>query len=336
VNGIAPAIEPFWRAFAATRADDPSPRFKEASYFADTEASANALAQLVLAGRKRATTALCWAYEAEGQALPLPGDLNVVTDWQGKPLCVIETGRVDVVAFDAVSAEFAADEGEGDGSLGYWRQVHQAFFERECLRLGRTPDPAMPVVCERFALVYSTQPADPGAVILPRRGAGVWLRRLAPADLAAFQVYRHDPEVGRYQGWTAMSDGEALAFLADVNSAPLLQPGHWSQIAICAAGSNALIGDIGMLIAADASHAEIGFSLARPWQGRGLASAALRCAIEWVFEHSTVPRVVAITDARNPPSIRLLERLGFTRTATEVAVFRGLPCREHHYRFDRL
>jgi uncharacterized protein YhfF len=108
----------------------------------------------VLAGRKRATAGLVWSFEGASVPLPKVGDLSVVTNWGKTPLCVIETQRVDVVAFDEVSEEFAATEGEGDGSLQYWRQAHWAYFGRECQRIGRTPESKMPVVCERFEVVF--------------------------------------------------------------------------------------------------------------------------------------------------------------------------------------
>lgn len=144
----------FWTAFARTRAVDPTPRFLEAFYFDDNEPSANELATLVVHGRKQATAALLWSHEQEKKPVPRPGDLSIVTDFSGNAICVIETVRVDVVPFDEVSAEFAATEGEGDGTLGYWRRVHEAFYARECQRLGRQPTSNMPVVCERFAVVF--------------------------------------------------------------------------------------------------------------------------------------------------------------------------------------
>ena len=79
---------------------------------------------------------------------------HVVTNFAKTPLCVIQTQTVEVVAYDDVSEEFAATEGEGDGSLKYWRQAHWAFFGRECQRIGRTPELKMPVVCERFKVIF--------------------------------------------------------------------------------------------------------------------------------------------------------------------------------------
>jgi hypothetical protein len=61
------------------------------------------------------------------------------------------------------------------------------------------------------------------------RAGGALLRRLGAKDLAAFHAYRQDPEVGRYQGWTATDDTQAIAFLTQMNTAALLQPGVWSQ-----------------------------------------------------------------------------------------------------------
>ena len=150
----------FWQEFARSRVGDPTPHFLEAFHFDDNESSANELAGLVLSGQKRAGAALLWAYEVESKQLPKPGDLSIVTNFAGDPLCIIETQRVDIVPFKEVSEEFAATEGEGDGSLAYWRRAHEAFFGRECRRIGRQPTQDMPVVCERFEVVYC---AGPGA-----------------------------------------------------------------------------------------------------------------------------------------------------------------------------
>jgi uncharacterized protein YhfF len=117
---------------------------------------------LVLAGQKRATAALLWSHAAETKPVPAPGDFSIVTDFGGKEICIIETTRVDIVPFSKVSAEFAATEGEGDGPLDHWRKVHEAFFGRECERIGRSPDPDMPVVCERFQVVFKAS-AEPAA-----------------------------------------------------------------------------------------------------------------------------------------------------------------------------
>ena len=154
-QNIPSSILPFWQQLQATVDDDASVRFLEAFHFCDNEADANDLADLMLQGTKRATASLRWIYEAENEPLPKVGDLSVVTTWDGEPCCVIETIQVDVVPYDQVSEEFAAVEGEGDGSLRYWRDVHWDFFSRECSSLGREPAQNMPVVCERFRVVYT-------------------------------------------------------------------------------------------------------------------------------------------------------------------------------------
>lgn len=144
----------FWAEFCASVGGDVEGRYYETFHFGDNESSANKLARLVLAGTKRATASLVWAYEAEKRPPPKAGDLSVVTDWDGNPLCVMETKAVAIAPFDKVGEEFAATEGEGDRSLRYWREVHWACFGRECKGLGRQPSPDMPVVCETFEVIY--------------------------------------------------------------------------------------------------------------------------------------------------------------------------------------
>ena len=149
----------FWAAFARSQAGPVDDRFHEAFAFGDSDAMADDLAALVLQGTKRATASAWWTYAAEGQPLPQPGGLSIVTDAAGHALCVIETLSVAVLPFRAVTADFAATEGEGDGSLAHWRRVHEDFFTRECVAAGRTFSDTMAVVCERFAVVY--RPAAP-------------------------------------------------------------------------------------------------------------------------------------------------------------------------------
>lgn len=151
---IPPGIAEFWGRYVDAAGGVDESRFYEAFHFGDHQELADSLAELVLLGTKRATAGSVWSFEAEAKRLPRPGDLSVVTDYSGNPLCVIETTQVDIVPFSEVSAEFAAIEGEGDGSLDDWRRGHTAYFTRECARHGRTFDVNMLVACERFNLVY--------------------------------------------------------------------------------------------------------------------------------------------------------------------------------------
>ncbi len=54
-----------------------------------------------------------------------------------------------------VDASFARDEGEGDLSLAYWRAAHERYFTRALPRIGRSFAPDMPLVCERFRVIYT-------------------------------------------------------------------------------------------------------------------------------------------------------------------------------------
>jgi uncharacterized protein YhfF len=154
VVNVPDGLRAFWNRFQASRSQDVSSLFHGAFYFGDDERMAGELAALVLAGQKRGTACLLWTYESLNEPPPTVGALSVVTDWQGGPLFVIEATHVQIVPFDRVSSTFAAIEGEGDGSLSYWRDAHWRCFGRECQRLGREPSAEMLVVCEQFRVVY--------------------------------------------------------------------------------------------------------------------------------------------------------------------------------------
>lgn len=170
---------------------------------------------------------------------------------------------------------------------------------------------------------------------LPQDFPGGRLRRLRPTDLEAFQAYRSIPELGRYQGWSAMTDVEAADFLAEMAEAALFVPGAWVQIGIADPVTDRLIGDIGAYLSGDGRTGEIGFTLEPSAQGRGCATRAVRAALGLMFDRTSVERILGVTDERNAPSIRLLERLGFVHVESRQVVFREEPCTERVYALSR-
>ena len=121
--------------------------------FGDTPTLSEELLALIAQGRKRAGTSLLWACEADNQPIASAGDIEIVVDHRNEPALITRITQVSVVPFNEVSAEYAAIEGEGDGSLEYWRKAHWAFFTRECRRVGREAAESMPVVCSVFKVL---------------------------------------------------------------------------------------------------------------------------------------------------------------------------------------
>jgi uncharacterized protein YhfF len=126
--------------------------------YGDSELLSESLLALIRSERKRAGTGLLWAYEYDGQEVSKTGDIEIVIDHLNQPALVTRITSAKVVAYDEITAEYAAIEGEGDGSLEYWRKAHWAFFSRECARSGREPDESMPVVCSIFEVLNIVPP----------------------------------------------------------------------------------------------------------------------------------------------------------------------------------
>ncbi|WP_433009150.1 GNAT family N-acetyltransferase [Kribbella sp. CA-294648] len=135
------------------------------------------------------------------------------------------------------------------------------------------------------------------------------LRHFRPEDAEAFAAYRSVPEVARYQSWEApFSLDNARTTVAGFATGDPLAPG-WFQYAIDLDGR--LIGDIGLNTADNLMQADLGFTLAPAYQGKGYATEAVGALLEQLFTERELHRVSAECDARNVTSARLLQRLGF-------------------------
>jgi uncharacterized protein YhfF len=154
-----PACEAFWQARRQALPELAEVERYDVWQFGDSAALCDELLALVLAGSKTATAGLLWDYEGSEEPMPRPGGYSVVTDSEGQPACLLRTTEVRIIPYDDVPADFAFDEGEGDRSLAFWRRAHWDYFARRCRALGRAPDERMPVVCERFRLLWPAPPA---------------------------------------------------------------------------------------------------------------------------------------------------------------------------------
>ncbi len=150
------AIAQYWQDYLqASTSAAPCSETYLVDQFGDSPELANELGQLIFSGIKTATCSALWEWQAEDEPLPTVGTYTIVLDGEGEPLCIIQTTEVTIRAFDAVDAQFAYDEGEGDRTLEYWRREHWRYFSRVLPNIGKMPTPAMPLVCERFQVVFT-------------------------------------------------------------------------------------------------------------------------------------------------------------------------------------
>jgi uncharacterized protein YhfF len=134
----APALAPAWTLYtqALLGGWQPPTRALDVGSFGSDPEMAARLAHFIVKGTKRATTGRVLAAELDGWSVPEVGNLSLVTDGFGYPVCAIRTERVVRARFGDAPADIARAEGEGDGSLADWRASHRRYFEAEAARLG--------------------------------------------------------------------------------------------------------------------------------------------------------------------------------------------------------
>jgi RimJ/RimL family protein N-acetyltransferase len=140
------------------------------------------------------------------------------------------------------------------------------------------------------------------------------IRRFQDKDLAAFVEYRNDPEVARYQSWDSISPPHAQSFIQEQKKIEPGIPGQWFQFAVEHKATGELAGDCGLCVTVlDARQAQLGVTFARAHQRQGLATEAVTAVLDFAFINLDLHRVVAIVDAENTASARLMERAGLRR-----------------------
>jgi RimJ/RimL family protein N-acetyltransferase len=144
------------------------------------------------------------------------------------------------------------------------------------------------------------------------------VRRFLERDLEPFFAYRNDPEVARYQGWEPpVTHDEVTALVAEFVSAPVFEPGQWTQLAIERVVTPGLIGDIGVRLEQVELTAELGFTIARDHWGNGYGREALDAVAELLLDDIELDRVVAVTHRDNLASIKSLHHAKLVPVAVD-------------------
>jgi ribosomal-protein-alanine N-acetyltransferase len=140
--------------------------------------------------------------------------------------------------------------------------------------------------------------------------------RLRPArtdDLAAFHAILSDVEATRY--WSTPPHREVEQTRAWLDGMIAIPPDEGVDFVVEFAGQ--AVGKAGFY-----RWPEVGFILAPPVWGQGLAREAMTAVLDHGFATAGLDRAVADVDPRNARSLALLERLGFRRTGYRERTYR--------------
>ena len=130
-------------------------------------------------------------------------------------------------------------------------------------------------------------------------------------DWTALRPIATDPEVMRYiTGGVPWTDEQIQTFV-DRQMKLYCERGFclWKLLA---KPDGETIGFCGVGFMHAAQDPELGWWLARPYWGRGLATEAARAALEDAFERAGLYRIVSIAMPANRVSIRIMQKLGLT------------------------
>ena len=98
-----------------------------------------------------------------------------------------------------------------------------------------------------------------------------------------------------------------------------VEPGKWLQLVVEEKKTQGVCADVGVHFVIDQPDTvEIGVTFSPAYQGRGIATAALRTLLDWLFTSLQTHRVFAQADERNAAVRRLLTRLAFREEAKLV------------------
>src|SRR5699024_9583479 len=141
-------LQQFWNNFCV-ESHKKGTEYKDAFQFG---ASADWLADLVVEGKKTATTSSLVLYELEKEAIPQVDEYYIVLNGQDEPVAVIQIKLVSYISMNEVTEDYDLLEGEVDYQIRW--EAHKKYFTEIQKEYSIDNSSEMLVVCERFEKVY--------------------------------------------------------------------------------------------------------------------------------------------------------------------------------------
>lgn len=155
------------------------------------------------------------------------------------------------------------------------------------------------------------------------------LSALTEADWPFFLALRQSPDIMRFMGDIATEQEIRTRFEGRMQDGQLL---------IIRDRSGQQVGDIGLHISQhNPLEADVGYAIAPSAQGKGYASEALLALRDYAFHQTQATALNAWVLAENQGSVRLLEKLGFTRVQVLEKAFtlNGVDYDDWVYRLEK-
>ncbi len=151
-------MDKFWRGYreaAGLRHDD-----YDVVAFGDDPEMATELAELTVAGIKRATAGLVRQFGPDGEPSPAVGGYVILLDGAKRPRAIWRTTEVRTGPLNSVDERFAWDEGEGERTREWWLSAHRLFFGGRAAARGFQMHDEIETIFERFEVVWPPEIAD--------------------------------------------------------------------------------------------------------------------------------------------------------------------------------
>ncbi|WP_233267588.1 ASCH domain-containing protein [Algibacter sp. L1A34] len=138
-SDIDKSVYQMWNDFTESNPEFKTGEQPDSDYFHNNETDANRLAELIVNGKKQASSNLYYFYEKANVDLPKIGAKSIVTDFDGKARAIIEIKKVDTIPFNKISKDYAElDMGTDIEPLKKWRKAHWDFFTSAMEENGET------------------------------------------------------------------------------------------------------------------------------------------------------------------------------------------------------
>lgn len=147
------------------------------------------------------------------------------------------------------------------------------------------------------------------------------LREYRPEDFEPLASFLADPDVARYLTGEPMTRADSWRSLAS-------SIGHWSlrgygTWAVERKSDGAFLGRVGLINPEGWPGLEVGWTLGRPYWGKGYATEAARAALHYAFLTQPVEKMISCIHPDNRASQAVAARLGEKKGHSDTIVFGG-------------